>query len=99
VLLDQDRPGKTQQGCRVGEHAADIGATFERVRRPDLPPLAAGDSGEGEQTRRGVNEHRGDLGVGTAEHGGDFGELLPNVFRGALSKDCADNQNQSERFL
>ena len=46
VLLDQDRSGKTQQGCRVGEHADDVGATFDllvdpfqRVRRPYLPPL------------------------------------------------------------
>ena len=28
VLLDQDRPSKAQQGCRVGEHTDDVGAAF-----------------------------------------------------------------------
>ena len=98
MLLDQDRPGKTQQGRRVGEHADDVGATFdllvdpfEWVRRPDLPPVAVGESGEGEQIRLGVSEHPGDLRVGAAEHGGDSGELLLNVFRIGLGEDGADD--------
>ena len=34
MLLDQDRPGKTQQGRRVGEHADDVGATFDLLVDP-----------------------------------------------------------------
>lgn len=44
VLLDQNRPGKTQRGRGVGEHADDSGAMcdflvgpFERVDTPYLP--------------------------------------------------------------
>ena len=29
MLLDQDRPGQAQQGRGVGEHADDVGATFD----------------------------------------------------------------------
>jgi len=81
MLLDQNRPGQAQQGCRVGEHANDISATFdllvhpfERVRQPDLPPVPAQKRGKG-------------LEVG-------FGELLVDVVRVRSGKDRADDRGR-----
>ena len=56
--------------------------------------MAARESGEGEQIRLGVSEHRGNFRVGPGEHGGDFGELLLNVFRIGLGEDGAEGLMQ-----
>ena len=60
VLLDEDRPGKTQQGRRVGEHADDVGE--HRGNFGVGPAKHGGDFGESllNVFRIGLGEDRAD---------------------------------------
>lgn len=71
VLLDEDRSGQPEKGCRVGEDPDNVGASFDllvhllhRVRGPDLTPMLRWEPAESENVFTGIVEHRGDLRVG-----------------------------------
>jgi hypothetical protein len=68
VLFDDDGGDEPIDGVVVGEHADDVGASFdlameplERVGRPDLAPVLDGERGERQQVVAGVAEHRRDV--------------------------------------
>jgi hypothetical protein len=74
VPLDQDRAGEAQKCGRVWEPINEVGAafdlsldSFQRVRRPDLPPVSLREAGEREVVA-GVIEHIGDHRAGALQH-------------------------------
>jgi hypothetical protein len=86
VLLDAEHPGQADQALVVGEDPDDVGApadlaveALERVRGPQLAPVASGERVEGQDVHLGVLEHGGDLAHPAVQMRDRFGEPIASL--------------------
>src|SRR5215211_4840104 len=97
MLLSQDRANQADDRRVVREDPDHIGAaldllieSFERVVRPDLPPVLARERQVGEYVSLGAVEQIGEAGVTGAEAVGDLAPLVASHSRVWLGEDGPD---------